>query len=409
MSLIQNIADADFPIIVFKKEAEMDSNDILQKILYSKGPIAVSINVSNFDVDITDPLNNPGHFILTNKINLDGSTIQANHEVLLVGYGTLGNQKYWILKNSWGQRWGNKGFFAIYMTSRPSQLFQDALFCDSMNLQFNQESLKQYSSELSIFDVFHSENAFSAVSRKSIAASGQDMDTIRQYRLGYNPFSPAVDSSLTSRAKPISVPKIIPLAYQDKLSYTNEHNRYGVPVCGPSWDQGNCGSCWLFATNDMLSSALTISNLETNQTPIYIFISPQCILDKMQAQYVDGCDGGNSFLVKIDWQGQPENSDYYDNHLVVASDENLFLGVQLLPYVAGGTISTPTINPYVKAGQHEKKEAYRVILFDDDSNNTTTSTTFNILAYIILALIGIIIICTIVLLFLYAKETKRKK
>ncbi|MAI14400.1 MAG: hypothetical protein CMM15_10310 [Rhodospirillaceae bacterium] len=405
MSLIQNIADADFPIIVFDREPEMDSNDIIQKILYSKGPIAVSINVLNFDVDITNPSDNPGQFILTNKINLDGNTIQANHEVLLVGYGTLDDKKYWILKNSWGQQWGNRGFFAIYMTSRPSELFQDAFFCDSMNLQYNKDSLKQYSSELSPFDVFQPENAFNAVSRKNVAASERATDTTQRYRLGYNPFLPAVDSPLISRAKPISIPNIIiPLAYQDKLSYTNKHNQYNVPVCGPSWDQGNCGCCWLFGTNDMLSTALAISSLEPNQTPIYIFISPQCILDKMQAQFVDGCDGGNSFLVKADWQGLSENSDYYDIHLVVPSDENLFFGLQLLPYVAGGDITTPIIDQYIKPSQHEK-ETY----VNDESNTTTTSTTFNILAYIMFALIGIIIIFTIVLLFLYGKETKWKK
>ena len=40
--------------------------------------------------------------------------IQINHAVQLVGYGTNADEgDYWILRNSWGEGWGEGGFMRL--------------------------------------------------------------------------------------------------------------------------------------------------------------------------------------------------------------------------------------------------------------------------------------------------------
>lgn len=74
---------------------------MLQEI-YQRGPISCGI-------DATDELDKYTGGIFEDKTGAK----DVNHEISVVGFGEEDGTKYWIIRNSWGQAWGEEGFFRI--------------------------------------------------------------------------------------------------------------------------------------------------------------------------------------------------------------------------------------------------------------------------------------------------------
>ncbi|OVA17985.1 Peptidase C1A [Macleaya cordata] len=86
----------------------LDENQIAAHLVHH-GPLAVGLNavfMQTYIGGVSCPL------ICGKK--------WINHGVLLVGYGAkgfsilrLGNRPYWIIKNSWGKKWGEQGYYRL--------------------------------------------------------------------------------------------------------------------------------------------------------------------------------------------------------------------------------------------------------------------------------------------------------
>lgn len=73
--------------------------------LYNAGPISVAFQVAS-------DFRNYKSGVYSSTVCKNG-TMDVNHAVLAVGYGTENGMNFWTIKNSWGASWGVDGYFKM--------------------------------------------------------------------------------------------------------------------------------------------------------------------------------------------------------------------------------------------------------------------------------------------------------
>lgn len=95
------------------------TNHEMKEVVY-KQPIGVSI----FSVGMLQAYS---HGILTEEyLDCSQPDREANHGVVIVGWGKVQPDdhvkgkcnEYWVVRNSWGYSWGEKGFFRLCMDEK---------------------------------------------------------------------------------------------------------------------------------------------------------------------------------------------------------------------------------------------------------------------------------------------------
>uniref|UniRef100_A0A8B9HZ95 Peptidase C1A papain C-terminal domain-containing protein n=1 Tax=Astyanax mexicanus TaxID=7994 RepID=A0A8B9HZ95_ASTMX len=92
----------------------------LREAVAIEGPISADIDVSRITFRLYDSGVYDDPFC---------SSSSLNHAVLVVGYDvTVNGQKYWLVKNSWGVAWGEKGYIKMARNKNMCGIASNAVY-----------------------------------------------------------------------------------------------------------------------------------------------------------------------------------------------------------------------------------------------------------------------------------------
>mmetsp|Transcript_13958 Transcript_13958/g.16933 ORF Transcript_13958/g.16933 Transcript_13958/m.16933 type:complete len:346 (+) Transcript_13958:158-1195(+) len=98
-------AISEFPNASIAEYGEVNGADNIMKEVFARGPVACGVNANEI-------VNYKGGII-----DLPHKSRMIDHIVSIVGWGKddASGDKYWIVRNSWGQYWGEMGYYRIKM------------------------------------------------------------------------------------------------------------------------------------------------------------------------------------------------------------------------------------------------------------------------------------------------------
>jgi C1A family cysteine protease len=94
----------DLPKVVARPKGYMNisrDEEQLRRAVFELGPISIGLDFSELQ------------FYRRGVANPRFCSDYPDHALLLVGFGEEHGEPFWLVKNSWGERWGEQGYFRL--------------------------------------------------------------------------------------------------------------------------------------------------------------------------------------------------------------------------------------------------------------------------------------------------------
>jgi cathepsin X len=235
--------------------------DQMKAEIFARGPIGCGI-------DATDALEayTGGIFSEQNMFPM------INHEVAVVGWGVENGTEYWIMRNSWGTYWGEKGYARVMMHQNNNALETD---CD-----WGVPVLTKPSSS-------------AAPARRHRAVVEVKKSTHRFPKHAFETRRAIVEVPAPKASHIVSPLPQDYINVNDLPTGFDPRNISGVDYTTINRNQhipNYCGSCWAHGTTSALSDRIKLARKA--QWPD-IQISPQVLVNCVSANSTNGCYGGD--------------------------------------------------------------------------------------------------------------------
>ncbi|RXN30341.1 cathepsin S-like protein [Labeo rohita] len=277
--------------------------EALKQAVANIGPISVAI-------DATRP-----QFIMyrSGVYNDPSCTKKINHAVLVVGYGVMDGQDFWLVKNSWGTGFGDGGYIRMARNQDnmcaiasygcyPTMMFGSLLFavCCSAALAHFNTNLDQH---WELWKKTHSKFYFSKdeeVGRRELWEKNLELVTIHNleasmglhsYDLGMNHMG---DMTTEEILQSLAMTRVPP-GFKGQTAEFVDSSGAAVPD-SLDWrdkgyvtsvkSQGACGACWAFTAVGSLEGQLM------KTTGKLVDLSAQNLVDCSSSYGNKGCNGG---------------------------------------------------------------------------------------------------------------------
>merc|ERR1712188_42138 len=89
----------NYPNATISEYGSIEGANAMAKEIYARGPIACGIDAAPILKYTGGIVSDPGEGV--------------DHVISIVGWGTEGDKEYWIVRNSWGEYWGEMGYVRV--------------------------------------------------------------------------------------------------------------------------------------------------------------------------------------------------------------------------------------------------------------------------------------------------------